>query len=100
MLTEEGRTSPFRLRRPRIAYESNLSAPLRRIGSGACRCSTVSRRRILVLCGLVLAINRVSGRTLPLTSLIVFVGVAAAAYFVVRLILFIRARECGRCGIA
>ena len=47
---------------------------------------------LLVLCGLVLAINRVSGRALPLTSLIVFFGVAAAAYFLVRLILFIRAK--------
>jgi phosphoserine phosphatase RsbU/P len=47
---------------------------------------------LLVLCGLVLAINRLSGRSLPLTSPIVFFGVAAAAYVLVRLILFVRAR--------
>ena len=47
---------------------------------------------LLVLCGLVLAINRASGRSLPLTALMIFFGVAAAAYFLVRLILFIRAK--------
>jgi len=47
---------------------------------------------ILILCGLVLAINRVSGRSLPLTSPIAFFGFAAAAYILVRLILIIRAR--------
>ncbi len=47
---------------------------------------------ILALSVLVLVINRASGRALPLTSLITFFGVAAAAYFFVRLILFIRAK--------
>ena len=47
---------------------------------------------ILILCGLVLGINRVSGRPLPFTSLLVFFGVAAAGYFFVRLILFVRAK--------
>ncbi|HEX4075277.1 MAG TPA: SpoIIE family protein phosphatase [Candidatus Acidoferrales bacterium] len=47
---------------------------------------------ILVLCGLWLGIDRVSGPSLPFTSLLTFFGVAAAAYFLVRLILFIRAR--------
>jgi sigma-B regulation protein RsbU (phosphoserine phosphatase) len=46
----------------------------------------------LILGALVLAINRISGRALPLTSLIVFFGFSAAAYFLVRLILFIRAK--------
>jgi phosphoserine phosphatase RsbU/P len=47
---------------------------------------------ILVLYALVLAINRASGRLLPLSALLGFFGVAAAGYFLVRLILFVRAR--------
>ncbi|MFZ0784203.1 MAG: hypothetical protein WAM67_00335, partial [Candidatus Acidiferrales bacterium] len=47
---------------------------------------------ILVLCGLCLGIDRISGRSLPFMSLLAFFGVAAAAYFLVRLILFIRVR--------
>jgi len=47
---------------------------------------------ILLLYGLVYSVNRSSGRTLPLSSLLGFFGVAAAAYLLVRLILFIRAR--------
>jgi len=47
---------------------------------------------IVVLCALVLGINRLSGRSLPLTSLILFFGVTAAAYFLVQFILFVRAR--------
>jgi sigma-B regulation protein RsbU (phosphoserine phosphatase) len=47
---------------------------------------------MLVLCALWLGIDRVSGRSLPFSSLLAFFGVAAAAYFLVRLILFIRAR--------
>jgi phosphoserine phosphatase RsbU/P len=47
---------------------------------------------ILVLCTLVLGINRVSGRLLPLTSLLIFFGVAAVVYLLVRLILFVRVR--------
>jgi len=47
---------------------------------------------ILVLYGLAFATTRVSGRPFPLASLLGFFGVAAAAYFLVRLILFIRAR--------
>ena len=47
---------------------------------------------ILVVYGLAFAITRVSGRPLPLASLLGFFGVAAAAYFLVRVILFIRAR--------
>jgi phosphoserine phosphatase RsbU/P len=47
---------------------------------------------ILILCGLVLGINRVSGRSLPLTSLLAVFGVTAAGYFFVRLILFVRTK--------
>jgi phosphoserine phosphatase RsbU/P len=47
---------------------------------------------ILVVAVLVVGVNRESGRSLPLTSLIAFLGVAAAAYFLVRLILFVRAK--------
>jgi phosphoserine phosphatase RsbU/P len=47
---------------------------------------------ILILCGLVLGMNRLSGRALPFTLLLLFFGVAATAYFLVRLILFIRVR--------
>jgi sigma-B regulation protein RsbU (phosphoserine phosphatase) len=47
---------------------------------------------ILVLCGLCLGIDRISGRSLPFMSLLAFFGVAAAAYFLVRLILFMRVR--------
>ena len=47
---------------------------------------------ILVLYVLALGFHRLSGRSLPLASLLGFFGVAAAAYFLVRLILFIRVR--------
>lgn len=47
---------------------------------------------ILVLYGFAFGINRLLGRSFPLASLLGFFGVAAAAYFLVRLILFIRAR--------
>lgn len=47
---------------------------------------------ILILDALVLGVNRLSRRSLPLTSLLGFLGVAAVGYFLVRLILFVRAR--------
>jgi len=47
---------------------------------------------VLVLFGLFLAINRISGRMLPLTSPVGFFGFAAAFYFFVRLILYVRAK--------
>jgi len=47
---------------------------------------------ILALCALWLGIGRISGRSLPFTSLLAFLGVAAGAFFLVRLVLFIRAR--------
>lgn len=47
---------------------------------------------ILVLYGLAFAVTRLSKRSLPFASLLGFFGVAAAAYFLVRLILLIRAR--------
>jgi phosphoserine phosphatase RsbU/P len=47
---------------------------------------------ILILFGLMLGMDRLSGRTLPFTPLVAFFGVAAAGYFCVRLILFVRAR--------
>jgi phosphoserine phosphatase RsbU/P len=47
---------------------------------------------ILVLYALVLGIDRESGRSVPLASLLGFFATAGAVYFLVRLILFVRAR--------
>lgn len=47
---------------------------------------------ILILYGCAYGVNRWSGRTVPLSALLGFFGVAAGAYLLVRVILLIRAR--------